>query len=87
VSRGDPEPDPSLGGDFRGWYELEALATRGRHHAELERSNADLIAVGRVALREPSWPLRASAELDVDSRARYPDSYLRGRWPAVEPVR
>ena len=55
--------------------------------AILDEGHADLIAVGRVALREPSWPLRAAAELDVDSRARYPDSYLRGRWPAVEPVR
>jgi len=55
--------------------------------AILDEGYADLIAVGRVALREPSWPLRAAAELDVDSRARYPDSYLRGRWPAVEPVR
>ena len=55
--------------------------------AILDEGHADLIAVGRVALREPSWPLRAAAELDVDSRARYPDSYLRGRWPAVDPVR
>jgi len=55
--------------------------------AILDEGYADLIAVGRVALREPSWPLRAAAELDVDSRARYPDSYLRGRWPAVDPVR
>jgi 2,4-dienoyl-CoA reductase-like NADH-dependent reductase (Old Yellow Enzyme family) len=53
----------------------------------LDEGHADLIAVGRVALREPSWPLRAAAELEMDSRARYPDSYLRGRWPAVEPVR
>jgi 2,4-dienoyl-CoA reductase-like NADH-dependent reductase (Old Yellow Enzyme family) len=55
--------------------------------AILDEGHADLIAVARVALREPSWPLRAAAELDADSRARYPDSYLRGRWPAVEPVR
>lgn len=47
----------------------------------LDEGHADLIAVGRVALREPSWPLRAAAELGEDSRARYPDSYLRGRWP------
>ena len=52
----------------------------------LDEGSADLIAVGRVALREPSWPLRAAAELDMDSHARYPDSYLRGRWPAIEPV-
>lgn len=87
MSRGDPEPDPSPRGDFRGWYELEALATRVRHHAELERGNADLIAVGRVALRSRPGHSAPAAELDQDSRARYADSYLRGRWPAVESVR
>lgn len=55
--------------------------------AILDAGNADAIALGRVALREPSWPLRAAAELDADPMARYPDSYLRGRWPSVEPVR
>ena len=55
--------------------------------AVLDEGHADLVAVGRVALREPSWPLRAASELDVDARARYADSYKRGRWPAVEPVR
>lgn len=54
--------------------------------AILDEGHADLVAVGRVALREPSWPLRAAAELDMDARARYADSYLRGRWPAVEPL-
>ncbi|HET7725232.1 MAG TPA: NADH:flavin oxidoreductase/NADH oxidase [Propionibacteriaceae bacterium] len=54
--------------------------------AILDEGRADLVAVGRVALREPSWPLRAAAELDMDSHARYADSYLRGRWPAIEPV-
>lgn len=55
--------------------------------AILDEGSADVISVGRVALREPSWPLRVAAELDADPMARYPDSYLRGRWPAVEPVR
>lgn len=55
--------------------------------AILDEGQADLVAIARVALREPSWPLRAAAELDMDACARYADSYRRGRWPAVEPVR
>lgn len=55
--------------------------------AVLDEGSADVVSLGRVALREPSWPLRAAAELDADPMARYPESYLRGRWPAVEPVR
>lgn len=55
--------------------------------AILDAGDADVVSLGRVALREPSWPLRAAAELDAGSRARYPDSYLRGRWPEVEAVR
>jgi 2,4-dienoyl-CoA reductase-like NADH-dependent reductase (Old Yellow Enzyme family) len=52
----------------------------------LDAGHADAVSLGRVALREPSWPLRAAAELDADSAARYPDSYLRGRWPS-DPIR
>ena len=55
--------------------------------AILDAGEADAISLGRVALREPSWPLRAAAELDADTMARYPQSYLRGRWPAIEAVR
>ena len=55
--------------------------------AILDAGDADVISLARVALREPSWPLRAAAELDAGSRVRYPDSYLRGRWPEVEAVR
>jgi 2,4-dienoyl-CoA reductase-like NADH-dependent reductase (Old Yellow Enzyme family) len=55
--------------------------------AILDAGESDAISLARVALREPSWPLRAAAELDADAMARYPDSYLRGRWPAGEPVR
>jgi 2,4-dienoyl-CoA reductase-like NADH-dependent reductase (Old Yellow Enzyme family) len=55
--------------------------------AILDAGDADVISVARVALREPSWPQRAAAELEADAGARYPKSYLRGRWPAVEPVR
>ncbi len=59
----------------------------GQAQQVLDDGSADAVALGRVALREPSWPLRAAAELDCDAGARYPNSYLRGRWPAVEPVR
>lgn len=55
--------------------------------AILDAGEADVISLGRVALREPSWPQRAAAELDCATRVRYPNSYSRGRWPAVEPVR
>ncbi|MGV8908507.1 MAG: NADH:flavin oxidoreductase/NADH oxidase [Propionicimonas sp.] len=55
--------------------------------AILDEGSADAISLARVALREPSWPLRAAAELDADAMARYPDSYQRGRWPTIEPVR
>lgn len=55
--------------------------------AILDAGEADVISLGRVALREPSWPQRAAAELDCAARVRYPNSYSRGRWPAVEPVR
>ncbi len=54
--------------------------------AILDDDSADAISLARVALREPSWPLRAAAELDADAMARYPDSYQRGRWPSIEPV-
>lgn len=55
--------------------------------AILDEGSADAIALARVALREPSWPLRAAAELGCDAAARYPAPYSRGRWPAAEPLR
>ena len=55
--------------------------------AILDDGAADVVSLARVAMREPAWPLRAAAELDADAMARYPASYLRGRWPSVEPVR
>lgn len=43
---------------------------------------ADLVMLGRVALREPHWPQRAAAELGgVDWSAVYPPQYVRGAWP------
>ncbi|MGO1225341.1 MAG: NADH:flavin oxidoreductase/NADH oxidase [Brachybacterium sp.] len=46
----------------------------------LERGDADFVAVGRAALREPSWPQRAAHELGVRDAALYPGSYQRGSW-------
>ena len=46
----------------------------------LERGDADFVAVGRAALREPSWPQRAAHELGVRDPALYPGAYHRGSW-------
>ena len=40
-----------------------------------------LALLGRAALREPYWPLRAASELGVTWRdAPYPEQYTRGAW-------
>jgi 2,4-dienoyl-CoA reductase-like NADH-dependent reductase (Old Yellow Enzyme family) len=42
---------------------------------------ADVVLLGRVALREPYWPLRAAHELGVPvGDAPWPDQYTRGAW-------
>ncbi|GAA4524747.1 NADH:flavin oxidoreductase/NADH oxidase [Brachybacterium paraconglomeratum] len=46
----------------------------------LERGDADFVAVGRAALREPSWPQRAAHELGMRDAALYPGAYQRGSW-------
>ncbi|HEX7351014.1 NADH:flavin oxidoreductase/NADH oxidase [Brachybacterium sp.] len=46
----------------------------------LERGDADFVAVGRAALREPGWPQRAAHELGVRDGALYPGAYHRGTW-------
>lgn len=48
----------------------------------LASDSADAVLLGRVALREPSWPQRAAHELGVDAAlAPYPPAYHRGVWP------
>jgi 2,4-dienoyl-CoA reductase-like NADH-dependent reductase (Old Yellow Enzyme family) len=43
--------------------------------------SADVVLLGRAALREPYWPLRAAHELRVpDGEAPWPDQYRRGTW-------
>ncbi|HJB11837.1 MAG TPA: NADH:flavin oxidoreductase/NADH oxidase [Candidatus Brachybacterium merdavium] len=46
----------------------------------LDRGDADFVAIGRAALREPAWPQRAAHELGVRDPALYPGPYRRGSW-------
>jgi 2,4-dienoyl-CoA reductase-like NADH-dependent reductase (Old Yellow Enzyme family) len=49
----------------------------------LVNGDADVVLIGRAALREPAWPQRAAHELGLDWReAPYPKQYTRGRWGA-----
>ncbi|APX31498.1 oxidoreductase [Brachybacterium sp. P6-10-X1] len=48
--------------------------------AILDRGDADFVAVGRAALREPGWPQRAAHELGVRDASLYPGAYRRGSW-------
>ena len=57
------------------------LITEPVHAQEiLARGDADHVAVGRAALREPSWPQRAAHELGVRDAGLYPGPYRRGSW-------
>ena len=50
----------------------------------LAGGDADVVLLARAALREPSWPLRAAAELGLSWRdAPDPAAYTRGRWDDV----
>ena len=47
----------------------------------LEDGSADVVMLGRVAIREPAWPLRAAHELGVAPKdAPYPPQHARGVW-------
>lgn len=46
--------------------------------AILAEGSADMIALGRVLLRDPQWPLRAAHELGV--AVDWPPQLVRGRW-------
>lgn len=49
--------------------------------AILAESRADVVLLGREALRDPQWPLRAAHELGLAREdIAYPGSYLRGAW-------
>ena len=52
------------------------------HQAEaiLQTGKVDVISIGRVALRDPYWPLRAAHELGVELDY-WPRQYKRGKYP------
>ncbi len=45
----------------------------------LQRGEVEVIMIGRAALRDPHWPLRAAAELGGD--VTWPGQYQRGKFP------
>jgi 2,4-dienoyl-CoA reductase-like NADH-dependent reductase (Old Yellow Enzyme family) len=55
------------------------------HQAQqvLDDNSADVVEIGRAALRQPSWPLWAAHELGKDDAATafIPESYRRGAYP------
>ncbi|WP_311836122.1 NADH:flavin oxidoreductase/NADH oxidase [Cellulomonas fimi] len=57
------------------------ITTPQQAEAVLTDGAADVVLLGRAALRDPMWPLRAAHELGVPpERAPWPDQYLRGAW-------
>lgn len=49
--------------------------------AILAEGRADVVLLGREALRNPNWPLYAAHKLGMDrNEIAYPGSYLRGAW-------
>ncbi len=50
----------------------------------LDEGESDVVLLGRAALREPRWPLRASRELGVDGADLWPAQYRRA---ALRPPR
>ena len=46
--------------------------------AILAEGSADVVALARVLLRDPQWPLRAAHELGAE--APWPPQLLRGRF-------
>ena len=46
----------------------------------LQETDIEVIMIGRAALRDPYWPLRAAHELDVEIDY-WPEQYLRGKFP------
>lgn len=59
------------------------ITTPAQAEQVLADGSADVVLLGRVALREPFWPLRAAAELGVPvADAGWRPQYVRGAWPA-----
>ena len=49
----------------------------------LDEGSADVIEIGRAALRQPSWPLWAAHELGADPAPITQPSYARGAYPTA----
>ena len=58
------------------------LITKPKQAKKILKSGAaDAIEIGRVALRDPNWPLRAAAKLDIPTEnAPYQPQYVRGAY-------
>lgn len=58
------------------------LITKPRQAQKIvAHGQADAVEIGRAALRDPYWPLRAAAKLGIErARIPYPPQYLRGAW-------
>ena len=56
------------------------LITKAKQAARIvHKEQADAVEIGRAALRDPNWPLRAAYKLGLDkSEIPYPDQYVRG---------
>jgi len=46
----------------------------------LSAGAADVVMIARAGLRDPMWPLRAAADLDVPDEIEWQPQYLRGTW-------
>ena len=58
------------------------LITKPKQAKKILKSGAaDAIEIGRAALRDPNWPLRAAAKLDIPTEnAPYQPQYVRGAY-------
>ena len=58
------------------------LITKPKRAKKILKSGAaDAIEIGRAALRDPNWPLRAAAKLDIPTEnAPYQPQYVRGAY-------
>ena len=58
------------------------LITKPKQAEKILRAEwADAIEIGRAALRDPAWPMRAAHKLGLDpAELPYPDQYIRGAY-------
>ena len=56
--------------------------TRPKQAQKITRNRqADAVQIGRAALRDPYWPLRAAHKLGIPvEKAPYADQYVRGAY-------